>query len=794
MVARGRGKKATAAAAVAVAVPENEAVVSNGDAREPETASVDNEVAIAPVKKGRQRGGGKKEVKEEIDETPPPPAEVAPEKPAKPTKAAAKGSKKTPKGKAAAAAVEEIPVEPTKEEVLSENDSIEAKSAVVEKKATARKRKADAVEKVGEVESGKKAPKVTKTKGAKKETVDSDGIPEDPSAAGGVSIAVVPAVQTNGSKKPSGRKRGAPKTEEAKLVSSEEPDEEQDLAPAPAKKSSKSKTSKKDSKEPKPQKEIKQKSASKTKSSKKAQKLANDAPEDDEEEATEHDVLPEDEFVPEIEDEEEEEVQEQQIVEEKEVPKPKKVVKSKGSRKQVPPIAVELEKVPEPATDVQPEDQPESEPDSTSGVVEPTTKSKGRKPAASKKEKALAKPSSKKVPKAKKGAAAKDEASPEHQPTPDDEVKDKNNKKNEKTQDAAAADVETSKRKMNGTAKSAVEAAAEPKAGRGRKRAAAPPPVDETDETEKKPGRGKKRAAAETIAPADNNENDNTDGAKITKSDDGLFNPTKTEYNSSDFTLDKEFNMKISSWNIAGLRAWLKKDGLTYLEHEQPDIFCLQEIKCTPDQLPEEARIPGYHPYWLCMPGGHAGVAVYSKIMPINVEYGIGNAEHDESGRLITAEYEKFYLLCVYVPNSGRKLVNLEKRMQWEELFREYTQKLEKVKPVIIVGDMNCSHKEIDLANPKSNTKSAGFTVEERDAMTKLLALGYVDTFRHFHPDQKGAYTYWTYMSKARSRNVGWRLDYFIVSERILSKAVESLIRPQVLGSDHCPITLFLNI
>ncbi|XP_058981147.1 recombination repair protein 1 isoform X1 [Musca domestica] len=290
------------------------------------------------------------------------------------------------------------------------------------------------------------------------------------------------------------------------------------------------------------------------------------------------------------------------------------------------------------------------------------------------------------------------------------------------------------------------------------------------------------------------------------KKDSPPLNSTSTTYNKADFDLpplpegqtagdEPRFNLKISSWNVAGLRSWLKKEGLKFLEYEEPDIFCLQETKCTTDQLPEEVqRIPGYHPYWLCMPGGYAGVAIYSKIMPINVEYGIGNKEFDDAGRIITAEYEKFFLINVYVPNSGRKLVNLDARMKWEKLFQEFVEKLNARKPLVICGDMNVSHQEIDLANPKTNTRNAGFTKEERDKMSELLALGYIDTFRHLYPDRKGAYTFWTYMGNARSRNVGWRLDYFLVSERFVKKVVDNCIRSQCMGSDHCPITLFLKL
>ncbi|XP_017839813.2 recombination repair protein 1 isoform X1 [Drosophila busckii] len=335
-----------------------------------------------------------------------------------------------------------------------------------------------------------------------------------------------------------------------------------------------------------------------------------------------------------------------------------------------------------------------------------------------------------------------------------------------------------------------------------------------------KPARGRKRAA--TATPTEGEDDDDAaDGSRSTLMETGCgstvlkslqnvlnfcFPASKTKkleskavvgYDKSQFEApeDKEFNLKISSWNVAGLRAWLKKDGLKFVEMEEPDIFCLQETKCANDQLPEEmARLPGYHPYWLCMPGGYAGVAVYSKIMPIHIEYGIGNEDFDDVGRMITAEYEKFYLINVYVPNSGRKLVNLEKRMQWEQLFQEYAKKLDALKPLIIVGDMNVSHLEIDLANPKSNTRNAGFTKEERDKMSELLSLGFVDSFRHLYPKVTGAYSFWTYMANARARNVGWRLDYCIVSERFISRVVDNVMRSQCPGSDHCPITVFLNV
>ncbi|XP_017097053.3 recombination repair protein 1 isoform X2 [Drosophila bipectinata] len=315
---------------------------------------------------------------------------------------------------------------------------------------------------------------------------------------------------------------------------------------------------------------------------------------------------------------------------------------------------------------------------------------------------------------------------------------------------------------------------------------------DEIPNENAEPVRGRKKAVAKKQI-----DDEEVDGSKTSKASKNGGTGAVTELDKSAFTLpsDKTFNLKISSWNVAGLRAWLKKDGLKLLDLEEPDIFCLQETKCSNDQLPEEVtRLPGYHPYWLCMPGGYAGVAIYSKIMPINVEYGIKNEEFDDVGRMITAEYEKFYLINVYVPNSGRKLVNLEARMRWEKLFQTHVQKLDALKPVVICGDMNVSHMPIDLANPKTNTRNAGFTQEERDKMTELLGLGFVDTFRHLYPDRKNAYTFWTYMANARARNVGWRLDYCLVSERFLSKVVEHEIRKQCLGSDHCPITIFFNI
>ncbi|KAG4071862.1 hypothetical protein HA402_006023 [Bradysia odoriphaga] len=255
-----------------------------------------------------------------------------------------------------------------------------------------------------------------------------------------------------------------------------------------------------------------------------------------------------------------------------------------------------------------------------------------------------------------------------------------------------------------------------------------------------------------------------------------------------------EWNMKITSWNVAGLRAAVKKNCLDYLIAENSDIICLQETKCMEEQVPPEINeIKGYHKYWRGEKGGQAGVSLFSKTMPYDVKFGFDDPEMDQEARLITAEYTKFYLVCVYVPNAGRKLVNLQKRLTWDEKFQDYVESLNRKKPVIICGDMNVAHHEIDLANPTSNKKSAGFTLEERNSFTNLLSKGFVDTYRELYPNQEKAYTFWTYLANARAKNVGWRLDYFIVTEKLMTNIVDNMIRATVLGSDHCPITLFLK-
>lgn len=476
---------------------------------------------------------------------------------------------------------------------------------------------------------------------------------------------------------------------------------------------------------------------------------------------------------------------------------------SKSTKVKAEPIETDNEAEPEAIVDAkkpkakgrQPK-QEEIEPNNEPETIVEKAKSKGRQPKQEQKELVVKDLLEKSTEKRLKGKAATKRKATNKDPVADILI--------EKT---AELNVETKEEDIKPTTnkiskkepkekKAAKETKPRARAAKTQKKSAEEELENGVTEEDKRP-KGRKRAAA--IA-----DDDEVDGAKPTKAKKAkapLMNATTTKYNKEDFILPpkedgvEQFNFKISSWNVAGLRSWLNKDGLRFLEYESPDIFCLQEIKCTIDQLPEEvARIPGYHPYWLCMPGGYAGVAIYSKIMPINVVYGIDNEEFDEVGRMITAEYEKFFLINVYVPNSGRKLVNLEARMRWEKLFQQYVKQLDAVKPVVICGDMNVSHQAIDLANPKTNTRSAGFTQEERDKMSELLALGFVDTFRHLYPDRLGAYTYWTYMANARSRNVGWRLDYYIVSERFTKRVVDNCIRAQVMGSDHCPITLFLKI
>lgn len=255
-------------------------------------------------------------------------------------------------------------------------------------------------------------------------------------------------------------------------------------------------------------------------------------------------------------------------------------------------------------------------------------------------------------------------------------------------------------------------------------------------------------------------------------------------------------NWKIASWNINGIRAWMDKGGLSYIKDEKPDVLCVQETKCALADMPSDVKVDGYHDYWSSADqAGYAGTGIYSKTKPINVTYGLGIGKHDTEGRVITAEYDKFYLVTSYVPNSGRGLPRLPYRSkEWDVDFREYLNKLNKTKPVIMCGDLNVAHLEIDLANPKTNRKTAGFTAEERQGFTDLLAEGYIDSYRELYPEKEGAYTFWTYMGNARAKNVGWRLDYFVLSERLKEDLCDNVIRKDVMGSDHCPIVLYMAI
>lgn len=247
--------------------------------------------------------------------------------------------------------------------------------------------------------------------------------------------------------------------------------------------------------------------------------------------------------------------------------------------------------------------------------------------------------------------------------------------------------------------------------------------------------------------------------------------------------------MKLISWNVNGLRAIYKKDFESIFKDLDSDIFCLQETKMQEGQL--EVNLEGYEKYFnYAQRKGYSGTAIFTKIKPKNVSYGIGIEEHDHEGRVITLEFQEFFLVNSYTPNSGRELARLDYRMEWEDAFRNYLKELDKIKPVILCGDLNVAHKEIDLKNPKTNRKNAGFTDEERNKMTKLLDNGFTDTFRYIHPEEENAYTWWSYMGHAREKNVGWRIDYFIVSDRFAKNIKDAFILPEIMGSDHCPVGL----
>lgn len=250
--------------------------------------------------------------------------------------------------------------------------------------------------------------------------------------------------------------------------------------------------------------------------------------------------------------------------------------------------------------------------------------------------------------------------------------------------------------------------------------------------------------------------------------------------------------MKLISWNVNGLRACIKKGFYDFFDSVDADIFCLQEIKLIEGQL--EFERPKYHSYFnYAKKKGYSGTAIFTKKEPISVSYGIGIAEHDDEGRVITLEFEKFYIVTCYTPNSQNELARLDYRMKWEDDFKDYLDGLKKQKPVILCGDLNVAHKEIDLKNPKTNIKNAGFTDEEREKMTRLLNDGYIDTFRYLYPDKEQIYSWWSYRFKAREKNAGWRIDYFIVSQDMEQYIDDAKIHTQIMGSDHCPIELDLK-
>ena len=250
--------------------------------------------------------------------------------------------------------------------------------------------------------------------------------------------------------------------------------------------------------------------------------------------------------------------------------------------------------------------------------------------------------------------------------------------------------------------------------------------------------------------------------------------------------------MKLISWNVNGIRACVGKGFEAFFKEIDADIFCIQETKCQMGQI--DLQLEGYKSFWnSAEKKGYSGTAIFTKTNPLSVNYGIGIEEHDKEGRVITLEFKKFYIVNIYTPNSKRELERLDYRQIWEDEIRKYLLKLNKTKPVIMCGDLNVAHKEIDLKNPNTNHRSAGFTDEERNKMTELLDAGFTDTFRYLYPDKENIYSWWSYMRKAREKNVGWRIDYFIVSNDIKDKIKEAKIHDNVMGSDHCPVELDID-
>lgn len=253
--------------------------------------------------------------------------------------------------------------------------------------------------------------------------------------------------------------------------------------------------------------------------------------------------------------------------------------------------------------------------------------------------------------------------------------------------------------------------------------------------------------------------------------------------------LGRDLIMKLVSWNVNGLRACVNKGFLDYFKEVNADIFCVQETKLQEGQI--NLELEGYHQYWnYAVKKGYSGTAVFTKLEPISVRYGLGDEASQDEGRILTLEFEKFYLVNVYTPNSQRDLARLGYRLEWEDRIISHLIDLDRVKPVVLCGDLNVAHREIDLKNPKSNLGNSGFTVEERGKMTTLLESGFIDSYRYFYPEKEGAYTWWSYMAKVRERNIGWRIDYFIVSENLRESLLTADIHCEVMGSDHCPVVL----
>ena len=250
--------------------------------------------------------------------------------------------------------------------------------------------------------------------------------------------------------------------------------------------------------------------------------------------------------------------------------------------------------------------------------------------------------------------------------------------------------------------------------------------------------------------------------------------------------------MKLISWNVNGIRACVGKNFMEFFNEVDADIFCLQETKLQENQI--DLQVEGYYQYWnYAKKKGYSGTSIFTKKEPLNVIYGMGIEEHDQEGRLITLEFEDFYMVTVYTPNSQSELKRLNYRMKWEDDFKKYLKELDKKKPVIVCGDLNVAHKEIDLKNPKTNRKNAGFTDEERNKFTELLNAGFIDTFRYFYPTEENIYSWWSYRFKAREKNAGWRIDYFCVSEKMKDRLESAKIHTEVLGSDHCPVELIIK-